>query len=264
MKNAFGANKSDAINRLRRYGYGIPSLDRARYSASDSLTLIVQQKIQPFRKKVTTDENGNETTGSEIETYQMGLHSLPWPKEQLSDLGDQPVTMRVTLSYFIEPKPGRREGFVKSRHRYQSHGLRFAVKRPQEPLDDFRKRVSTAAREEEETFESIGDTSGWAIGPTNRTRGSIHSDWWSGTAADLANSGFVAVFPVSGWWRESKGNHWSKEARYALIVSIRTEKKRVSLFTPTEIDLYTPVETLIKAAVKQPIATEVNLEGDAT
>ena len=159
MKRAFGKNKNDAAKRLRRYGYGIPSLDRARYSASDSLTLIVQQKIQPFTK-----EEG------EPQTKEMGLHSLPWPRQQLLDLGDQPVTMRVTLSYFIEPKPGRREGFVKSRHRYQSHGLRFEVRRPQEPLDDLRKRVSKAAREEEHTYEAVGDTSGWELGPQFRTR----------------------------------------------------------------------------------------------
>ena len=165
--------------------------------------------------------------------------------------------MRVTLSYFIEPKPGRREGFVKSRHRYHSHGLRFEVRRPQEPLDVLRKRVSIAAREEEETYEPVGDTSGWELGPQFRTLGSIHSDWWSGPAADLADSGFVTVYPVSGWWREAKGNHWSKEARYALIVSIRTEKTPISLFAPIDIDLYTPVDAAIRTGVKQPIATEV-------
>ena len=123
MKEVFGEQKADHINRLRRYGYGIPSLDRARYSAKNSLTLVVEQSIQPFAKE-----------GSDIKTKEMGLHTLPWPKEQLSDLGEVKVTMRVTLSYFIEPKPGRREGFVKHRHRYQSHGLRFEVKLPQETL----------------------------------------------------------------------------------------------------------------------------------
>ena len=37
--------------------------------------------------------------------------------------------MRVTLSYFIEPNPSQRGN---SRYRYQSHGLRFDVKRPTE------------------------------------------------------------------------------------------------------------------------------------
>lgn len=255
MKAAFGSKKSDAVSRLRRYGYGVPNLDRALYSARSSLTLIAQQTIQPFTKE-----------GSEIKTMDMGLHSLPWPKEQLLELGQQQVTMRVTLSYFIEPKPGRRDGFATARHRYQSHGLRFEVKRPSETLDDLRKRVSKAAREEEETYETVGDTSGWTLGPRIRTRGSIHSDWWTGTAADLANCGFVAVYPVSGWWREAKGNHWSKEARYALTVSIRTEKTAVDLFASVEadVDLYTPVDTVIKAVVKPTIATEIAIDGGST
>lgn len=119
MRAAFGPKKGDAVNRLRRYGYGVPSLGRALHSARSSLTLIAQQTLQPFTKE-----------GSEIKTNDMGLHSLPWPKEQLLELGQQPVTMRVTLAYFIEPKPGRRDGFATSRHRYQSHGLRFEVKPP--------------------------------------------------------------------------------------------------------------------------------------
>lgn len=255
MRAAFGTKKSDTVSRLRRYGYGVPSLTRALYSARSSLTLIAQKAIQPFTKE-----------GSDIKANDMGLHSLPWPKEQLLALGDQPVTMRVTLSYFIEPKPGRREGFATSRHRYQSYGLRFDVKRPQETVDDLRKRVSAAAREEQETYEPVGDTAGWALGPQIRTRGSVHSDWWTGTAADLANCSFIAVYPVSGWWRESKGNHWSKETRYALVVTIRTEATRVSLFAPvqSEIDLYTPVDTVIKAAVQPTVRTEVSIEGEPT
>jgi len=255
MKNAFDKNKAGAVNRLRRYGYGVPSMSRALYSARSSLTLIAQQTIQPY-----------ERDGSTAKTKDMGLHDLPWPKEQLQALGEAAVSMRVTLSYFIEPKPGRREGFVKYRHRYQSHGLRFEVRRPRETLDEFKGRVSKASRDEEETYEAVGDTSGWELGPQIRTRGSIHSDWWTGTAADLANSGHIAVYPVSGWWRESKGNHWSKQARYALVVTIRTEETKIDLFTPTvtEVDLYTPVEATINATIKPQIATEVEIENSST
>lgn len=239
MRRAFGTRQRDLINRLRRYGYGVPSLARARHSARNSLTLIVQQTIQPYVKEAGV-----------VKTKDMGLHELPWPKEQLLALGEKTVTMRVTLSYFIEPKPGRREGFVKTRHRYQSHGLRFEVRRPEETLDQFRQRVSKAARDEDDEYEPVGDASGWELGPQVRTRGSVHSDWWTGSAAALANSGHIAVYPVSGWWREAKGHHWTKEARYALVVTIRTEEQH--------IDIYTPVKAMIEVPV--PVETEVESE----
>jgi hypothetical protein len=239
MRRAFGTRRADGVSRLRRYGYGLPSLGRALYSARSSLTLIAQQTIQPYVKE-----------GSEVKTKDMGLHDLPWPKEQLLALGEKVVTMRVTLSYFIEPKPGRRDGFVKTRHRYQSHGLRFEVRRPEEALEQFRQRITKAARDEEEEYEAVGDTSGWELGPQTRTRGSLHSDWWTGTAAALANSGHIAVYPVSGWWREAKGNHWTKEARYSLVVTIRTEEAGVDIYTP------------VKAMIEIPIEAEIEMEAE--
>jgi hypothetical protein len=249
MRAAFGKTKTDHKNRLRRYGYGIPNLDRARYSAKNALTLVAERSIQPF-----TREDGY------IKTKEMGLHNLPWPKEHLLDLGAVKVTMRVTLSYFIEPKPSRRDGFAKHRYRYQSHGLRFEVKRPLESVEKFKQRVSEAARTDEEKHKAVKDTSDWVLGPTLRKRGSVHSDWWTGTAAELANSGMIAVFPVSGWWRGSKKD-WSKQARYSLIVSIQTEEipVGVNLFTP-EIDFYTPVQTAITTAIKQATTAEVEIE----
>ena len=35
-----------------------------------------------------------------------------------------------------------------------------------------------------------------------RNLGSIHSDVWHGTAADLAERDYIAVYPVICWWRE--------------------------------------------------------------
>ena len=213
--------------------------------------MVVEQTIQPFTKD-----------GSDIKTNEMGVHSLPWPKDQLLDLGATKVTMRVTLSYFIEPKPGRREGFVKHRHRYQLHGLRFEVKRPSEALDEFRKRISQACAERGGGVRGRRRHLGLGVGAEITHPRFIHCDWWTGTAADLANSGVIAVYPVSGWWRESKGNDWSKETRYALLVSIKAEPVRVaaSLFTPTEIDFYTPVKTTILSVIEQEVTTEVEGE----
>jgi hypothetical protein len=90
---------------------------------------------------------------------EMHLHELPWPKDVLEELGQTPVRLRVTLSYFIEPNPGRR-GWQK-RHRYASHGLRFDLKFPTETIDDFRKRLNQRALDEDEGKPDFrGDTAG--------------------------------------------------------------------------------------------------------
>jgi hypothetical protein len=218
------------IDRLLRYcGYGIPSLDEALWSANNSLTLIAQDSLQPFYKK-----------GSDYKTRDMNLHALPWPEEILHDLGATPVEMKVTLSYFIEPNPGSR-GWI-SRYRYASHQLRFDVKTPTENDTEFRKRINKAARAQEEGKTSDSDTKDWLLG-TLRDRGSIHSDRWTGTAADLASRGLVAVYPVIGWWRERHQlGKWNKQARYSLIVTIKTPE--------TAMDIYTEVANKVKIPIK--------------
>lgn len=118
----------------RRYGMGVPDLLRATRSATDALTLVVEDVIHPFH--------------GEGRMREMHLHDLPWPGEVLAHLGEASVRLRVTLSCFIEPNPGRR-GWVR-RYRYSSHGLRFDVRRPTESNDDFRKRINQLALAEEE------------------------------------------------------------------------------------------------------------------
>ena|SRR5664279_4265062 len=67
----------------------------------------------------------------------------------------------------------------------------------------------------------------------SRTSGSLHTDIWGGTAADLAERGFIAVYPVGGWWKEQKKrDHSERGARYALIVSIETPNQDVDIWTP--------------------------------
>jgi hypothetical protein len=70
--------------------------------------------------------------------------------------------MRVTLSYFIEPNPSCRG--VRSRYRYESHGLRFDVKRPLESENDFRGRINLLAINEDNINRRSGDDTGWLVG----------------------------------------------------------------------------------------------------
>jgi hypothetical protein len=231
MKARFNSETSrrNIYNLLRYCGYGVPSLDEALWSARNSLTLIAEDSLQPFDKHEGV-----------YKTHDMHLHSLPWPEEILRDLGETIVEMRVTLSYFIEPNPGSRG--ETSRYRYASHQLRFDVKTPTENDDEFRKRINKAARAEEEGKTSESDTKDWLLGPL-RDRGSIHSDRWTGTAADLASRGLIAVYPVIGWWRERHQlGKWNKRARYSLIVSIKTPQ--------TTMDVYTEVANKIKIPIK--------------
>ncbi len=221
-------------NRLRCYGHGVPDLQRALRSLSNSATLIIEATLQPYEK-----------LGSEIKTKDMHLHRLPWPRQVLADLDTVEVRMRVTLSYFIEPSPGRC-GWT-HKHRYQSHGLRFDVKRPSDTEDRFRKLISKAAREEDEDVAAERDDRQWDIGPQLRHKGSIHSDTWTGTAIELAHCGVLAVYPVSGWWRERKHlNCWDRQARYSLIVTIETP----------ETDVYTSIANQIAVPTSVEIATE--------
>ena len=218
LRFAAASRRAQRVALLRRYGMGAPDLRRATRSATDALTLIAQAVIHPF------DGQGR--------TREMHLHELPWPTDVLSALGEVEVRMRVTLSYFIEPNPARR-GWA-HRYGYASHGLRFSVRQPTESTEDFRKRINRRARAEGERRPSTdSDSSEWFFGPEQRTAGSLHTDIWHGTAADLAERGVVAVYPVSGWWKENKArDHSDRGARYALIVSIEAPGQDVDIWTP--------------------------------
>ena len=216
---------------VRRYGYGVPDLSRALLSTLNDLTLIVEDKLQPFQRQGS----------AAAKTRDMKLHRLPWPKDELLALGDAQVEMRATLSYFIEPNPGER-GWTR-RHRYASHGLRFRVKLATENVDEFRARINQAARDEEEGAPGGGGEE-WLLG-TFRDRGSLHADFWSGSAADLAERDAVGVFPVGGWWKEKPYlERFDGMARYALIVTIRAPGSNVDIFTPVETAL--AVQTVVE------------------
>jgi hypothetical protein len=150
--------------------------------------------------------------------------------EQIQTIQSQEPA-KVTLSYFIEPNPGSR-GWV-NKYRYASHGLRFDVRRPLETLTEFKQRINQRARDEEHVYNGAKPDSGeWLLGEKLRSLGSMHSDTWSGQAAELAERGYIAVYPVLGWWKERPNlERWGKSARYALIVSIKTPDVQTDIYT---------------------------------
>ena len=209
---------------IKRCGFGKPDLYRALWSVSNSLTMVIQESLHPF-----------ERTGQNVTTQDMHLHKLPWPAQMLVELGDTPVEMRVTLSYFIEPNPSQRG--MKSRYRYESHGLRFDVKRPTDTRDEFRARINATVQREED-YQNSADSK-WLIGSQGRHRGSLHGDVWQGSASDLASREDIGVYPAAGWWKTRHAlKRYNQPARYSLVVSIKAPE--------TNIDLYSEVANQIR------------------
>jgi subtilisin family serine protease len=237
MREEFPYNERK--NRLRIYGMGVPDLERARRSASGFTTMAIQDELQPF----AFASSGNST-------HEMHIHDLPILREVLEALGNTAVRMRVTLSYFIEPNPPRR-GYVAC-YQYASHGLRFSVRRPQETPDKMRSRLSRHFWEKDENGKAIRPVKGstvtddrsWDLGPEKvSVRGSVHSDCWSGTAAQLASSNLIAVYPVTGWWRYRRDREIvERNARYSLIVSISTKNTKLNLYSMVEKEIETRIE----------------------
>lgn len=240
MKKQFVSKESKtSFKRLLSIcGYGVPNLERALYSAQNSLTLIAQAELQPFDKK-PKGESG-------YRTRDMHLYELPWPKEALLALPDAAsVQIRITLSYFVEPGPG--EIGWKDRYRYASHALRFELNSPGETKGEFVRRINKAAwNEDEGKPDTQSPSDHWVFGSQARDRGSIHSDIWKGTAAELAASNLIAISPTIGWWRErSYLGRWGKQTRYSLVVSITTSDENVDIYTPVALQVGIPIEIKI-------------------
>ncbi|EAG7250327.1 serine protease, partial [Listeria monocytogenes] len=217
---------------LRTCGYGIPNLEKAIECAGNSVNLVIQSELQPFKSGKMND---------------MHIHKIPWPKDVLQSLGEIDAKLKVTLSYFIEPGPG--EIGWKDKYRYPSCGLRFDVINSDETLEDFKKRVNVKMRGDDKKDSGDGTKRNWYLGPGNRDVGSIHSDFCEDVAINFCDTNYVAVYPVVGWWRErgylGKSN---EKIRYSLIVSIETPEVDTDLYTPivTQIEIEQSVEVSIE------------------
>jgi len=234
-------DKARMAQLLRCFGYGVPSLKRALGCVGNEVSLIVEDYIQPFHKK-----------GSQYRNHEIMLHRLPWPERALEQLGDATVRLRVTLSYFVEPNPAQR-GWT-TRYKYASHGLRFALPKAAESEEHFMQRVNRGERPQRDKTkepsrpkEWESDSEEWRFW-NGANRGSIHSDIWEGSAADLLARGVIAVTPVIGWWREyTSQNKYDQRTRYSLVASIETDS--------TKVDLYSEIAQVIKPLIKPEIET---------
>lgn len=221
-------SSEEQITLVSRVGYGVPNLKKAQNSAKNSLTLLAQRNLTPYKYE------------SRVKTNEFHLFDLPWPTDILTQLAEGQVTLTVTLSYFIEPNPGNKR--FANASTYRSHGLRFKMIDRNESDMRFRARVSKAIREEQEDYVAEGNDD-WILGNKTRDKGSNHKDLWKGNAADLALRNKIAVYPVGGWWKDRKNlERYESDVRYSLILSIETASQNV--------DIYNPVMNLIQVDVE--------------
>ena len=128
---------------------------------------------------------------------------------------------------------GEREAFrvLFERHKRRAFHVAFAVLRSKEDAEDVVQEANTRV------------SSRWLLGANNRNVGSIHSDIWYGTAAELATSNLIAVYPTTGWWKGRPNlKRGDSKIRYSLVVSISTPK--------TDVDLYNMVMTEIRSEIE--------------
>ena len=216
MINSADMTKKSEVERLVRiYGYGEPSVSRLLANTENRATFYFEEEIQPFDK-----------IGNELGTKEMLYFPLPIPKEKLQSLGGAKLRMRVTLSYFISPNPGRR-GLAASKFRYANCGLRFDLKTATESYDTLvanRSKRIQARLNLTKKGDRGGSSDGWSIGVDNQTRGSLHQDQWEGTASALAARDGIVVYPVNGWWKVRPHlKQWNQKQRFSLIVSIESD-----------------------------------------
>lgn len=218
---------------LRRYGWGVPIEDNVLHSANNAVTMVVQDEFKPF-------------IGNDYAMPHFRLHRLPWPAATLQELDAADVTLRVTLSYFIEPTASRR-GW-RHRYSYASHGLRFELQDPLENEPHFLKRVNREARKAElGDFGPSTSQIDWLLGSRNRAYGSLHQDIWETSGQNLAQSGLLAIYPIGGWWkRNNNKQRIDLPIRYSLIVSLKTPETDIDLYTEITNQLLVPIETTIE------------------
>jgi len=225
---------------LRIVGYGIPDLKKAIECKSNYLTFISEETIQPYKLDGT------------IKTNKIHYYEFPWPSDILANLGDANVTLRVTLSYYIEPNPGDK-GYS-TKYSYQSTALKFLLINPTEDFNNFKIRTNRInidkLKEEKGGDLEEGDydknqEKRWYLGADTVFKGSVHSNFWNGSAAEIAVCNKLAIFPLaSGWWKQlKKQEKYDSQLRYSLIVSIETPENATDIYTP--IATQVAVENLI-------------------
>lgn len=221
-----GGKTSDKFQMLKMAGYGVPNLDKALNSYKNNVVLVVEKEIEPF----TLKKDGN------IVFNEMHVHEIPMPEILYNLVQNKPQTnakLKVTLSYFVEPNPSTK--ILSNKYYYRSVGFTFKVKSPLQTEQNFLAVVNKL--DSYEDYEgSDSSNEGWYLTNDLRRLGSIHSDTWEGSVADLVSMNKIAIMPITGWWKNVKSEMEDFKTRYSLIISLDVQE---------DIDIYSEIQNLI-------------------
>ena len=96
-------------------------------------------------------------------------------------------------------------------------------------------------------FESVDSTNKWQLGANSRNKGSVVSDVWAGTAAELADQNTIVIIPEGGWWKYRKHlNRGNQNTRYSLIVTLESENQELDIYTKIINKITVPTEIIVR------------------
>ena len=218
---------------LGRYGWGVPNEQRLFASTENATTMIIEDELQPY-------ELGD---GNNVKLKEMKYFVPPWPTADLRRLNQAEVEMKCTLSYFVEPDP---HAIARNRYdRYQSHRLKFDVRRFGETDARAQLRLNQLGEDDETTS---GADDGWFTGRRLATAGNLIQDIWRGPAYRLADRQGISVAPIKGWWSDIRQScRYQRSVRFSLIVSIKVPEGNTNIYRA--IKAAAPVTSLVESPV---------------
>ncbi|MEJ7786791.1 MAG: S8 family peptidase [Solirubrobacteraceae bacterium] len=217
------AQLPNKAERLRCAGYGVPRPEQALASTANRATLIHEGRVAPYSADGKLDA--------------LHLLRLPLPHDELLALGAAPVSLAVTLSYFVEPHETRTT-------RYAGAWLQWDLQRQSESETDFLARINDRDRNPNAPPDPT-DKWNWEIGTQARRRGSVQGDRLEIEAAALAGDLLVSVFPAGGWWTDRLKERAGQEVPYAMVITLDVGSVDVDVYSLISARL--PVELSVDA-----------------
>jgi hypothetical protein len=213
----------DKRDKLRAVGYGLPDGRKAARGAdSNRPVFLYEGELSP----------GKAELGGRI-ARPIQFVKIRIPEDLITSVGELPVRLAVTLSYFVEPtESGAGRNYAGGRLRWEMQG-------PAETEEGLRRRVNALARDPAAESSSSSGYS-WAVGVAARSRGSLQHDYTNITAGQLAGDRLVAIYPVVGWWEQRQSTR-ERSIPFALVVSAD--------FGDADVDLYNAIVTSVPATV---------------